>query len=141
MSRRYMDRGHLSNILLALTANELTDSRIVGYVSNQQTAIVDYKNTWFCIWDNSGEIGVEKVNGDEPRFTPMAIYDKPLNALTMGYRLKQMIEGKEIDYDFEHRDEESEIFLKCFNREEKMYEYFSMKDCEVNYEEDDEEEM
>ena len=47
MSRRYMDRGHLSNILLALTSNELTDSRIVGYVSNQQTAIVDYKNTWF----------------------------------------------------------------------------------------------
>lgn len=137
--RRYMDRGHLSNILLALKANELPDSRIVGYVSNQQTAVVDYKNTWFCIWDNGGEIGVEKINEGEPRFAPMTIYDKPLNALTMAYRIRQMIEGKEIDYDFEHRDEKSEIFLKCFNREEKMYEYFSQTDCEVNDEEDDEE--
>lgn len=141
MRRRYMDRGHLSNILLALTANELTDSRIVGYVSNQQTAIVDYKNTWFCIWDNGGEIGVEKINDDEPRFAPMTYFGRPLNALTMGYRLGQIIEGKEIDYDFEHRKEKSEIFLKCFNREEKMYEHFSQTDCEVNDEEDDEEEM
>ena len=33
---RYMDRGHLLNILLALENRENTDVRLIGYLQNQQ---------------------------------------------------------------------------------------------------------
>ena len=52
---QYMDRGHLLNILLALENRENTDVRLIGYLQNQQTAILQYENEWFCAWDNGGE--------------------------------------------------------------------------------------
>ena len=119
---RYMDRGHLLNILMALENRENTDVRLIGYVQNQQTAILQYNSEWYCAWDNGGEIGVEKLNNDMIRYAPMTVFKSPLNALTMGYRLKQIFENKDIDYDFKYADEESEAFLNEYGRTEEMYE-------------------
>ena len=135
---RYMDRGHLLNILLALENRENTDVRLIGYLQNQQTAILQYENEWFCAWDNGGEIGVEKLNTDMVRYAPMTAFTSPLNALTMGYRLKQIFENKDIDYDFKYEDAESEAFLNEYGRTEEMYEHFA---CNEEDENEDEAEM
>ena len=141
MSDKYrMSEGHLQNILLALKENEKPGCTIRGYIDNQKTAVIAYGDNDYYIWDNGGEIGVEVINSSEQYNIPMTRYSTPLNALTVAYRIKQILDNKEIDYDFEHSDEKSEIFLKCFNREERMFEHFSVKNCEVYDEEDDDEE-
>lgn len=132
---RYMDRGHLMNILMALEYRELDDMKVIGFVQNQQTAILQYENEWFCAWDNGGEIGVEKMNTDMVRYAPMTVFGSPLNSLTMAYRLKQIFKNKDIDYDFKYDNHESEAFLNKFGRTEKMYEHFACNEEDENEEE------
>ncbi len=129
---RYMDRGHLLNIIIALEYGDFGGIRIHGYIQNQKTAILQYENEWYSMWDNGGEIGVEKLNSNNPRYAPMTNFGSPLNAATMAYRITQILKDKEIDYDFKYENAESEAFLNEYGCKELMYEHFSFKGADEN---------
>ena len=125
MSDKHMDRGHLLNILIMLKNYECTDMSIRGFIDSGHTAVVDYHNKDFYIWDNGGEMGVEEINSGKSRYAPMTNFGSPLNALTMAYRINQILQGKEIDYDFKYEDEQSNNLLKSMGLKELMYEHFN----------------
>lgn len=125
MRKKYMDRGQLLNILLALTKHECQQAEVIGFVHNQQTAVVEHKNKSYFIWDNGGEMGVEEINNEPGVCVPMTCFGSPLNALTVAYRISQVLQDKEIDYDFAYSNEESTAFLKTIGRNEEMYEQVS----------------
>ena len=135
MSKKYMDGGHLLNILIALESRECSEARILGFIHNQQIAVVEYKNTNYYLWDNGGEMGVIKIKNELGEHIPLSAFSKPLNALTVAYRIGQVLNDKPIDYDFVYSDEESSAFLGGLGREEEMYKHMYGE----NNEEDDEE--
>ena len=137
MSKKYMDRGHLLNILIALVSRECDGVKTAGFIHNQQTAIIDYKNTAYYIWDNGGEIGVEKINSGMSEFVPLSVFGNPLNALTVAYRIGQVLNEKSVNYDFLYNNEESSDFFKVFGRKEEMYKHMYGEENEN----DDEAEM
>jgi len=123
MTNKYLDRGHLLNILLALTKRECEDARLLGFIENQKTAIVDYKHNAYYLWDNGGEMGVEAINSNCPVYAPMTIFSSSLNCLTVAYRIDKLLKNEEIDYNFEYSNEESSAFLDGLGRKEEMYEH------------------
>ena len=138
MLDKYINEGHLLNILIALESRECKEARILGFIHNRQIAVVEYKNTNYYLWDNGGEMGVIKVNDEIDEHIPLSAFSKPLNALTVAYRIGQALNGKPIDYDFAYSDEESSAFLDGLGREEQMYKHMY---GENNEEEDEEYEI
>lgn len=123
MPQKYMDRGHLLNILIGLERSECVGAKTVGLIHNQQTAVVEFKNTSYFIWDNGGEMGVKKINAELGEHIPLTAFGKPLNALTVAYRIGQVLTGEAIGYDFAYSNDESSVFLRSNGRDEKMYEH------------------
>ncbi|MDO5577198.1 MAG: hypothetical protein Q4F84_08970 [Fibrobacter sp.] len=123
MTKKYMDRGHLLNILLALTKRECEGARLLGFLENQQTAVLEYEHKAYYLWDNGGEMGLDEINVDLPCFIPMSNFGQKLNSLTVAYRINKILHTKDIDYDFAYSNEESAEFLKTLGRKEEMYEH------------------
>lgn len=87
---------------------EIAEAQGVRLVTppGHDTVFVEYRNTIFQVWDNGGEIGVEKVNsGDLPRFAPLTYFERVCTAWTMTYRLLAILRGAEIDFGFKIQKE------------------------------------
>lgn len=63
---------------------------------------ITYRNEWYLLHDNGGEITVQKIN-QQSHFAEFPTVDThgSLNSETLMYRLIQTLKGEEIDY--QHR--------------------------------------
>lgn len=70
-------------------------------VNSPDTPLVEGDGVAFLVWDNGGEIGVSKVNsGEIPRFFPTTHFEEALDAETLAYRLRQVVLGRLIDFEY-----------------------------------------
>jgi hypothetical protein len=64
----------------------------------------------WAVFDNGGEIGVERVNGvDLARFVPATWFGRPLGAVTLALRVAVVMRGDEIDFTDEWPDDEEAL--------------------------------
>ncbi len=64
-------------------------------------AFVHWCGVWYLVWDNGGEVGVERINSKRmPRFFPLSDGLVPLDAGTLLCRLGNVLRGERIDFAF-----------------------------------------
>lgn len=78
---------------------------------------VEVQGVWFSIWDNGGEIGVERLNsGELPRMVAARFYargENQPNDSTLAMWVASAITGDSVDYDQEMTAEDHGILLSC----------------------------
>ncbi len=83
----------------------------VGYLGEAaQAVVVSRDNKWWVMWDNGGEICVEKVNGTDeftsvPSTVNHQVCGQPLTIGTIAYRILCAMKGEQINYDWRADDE------------------------------------
>jgi hypothetical protein len=103
-----MNKGRLAVVLKILQEeykHVMNGFNILGFIHNGNTAIIEFRNLTYFIWDNGGELGIEEINkkynNDElAAMIPLTNFESELNALTIAIRCKQYFDGSKIDYSF-----------------------------------------
>lgn len=126
MCKRFMNDGHMLNVLMALVYRECKEAKFNRFIHNDQTAVINYSDKEFHLWDNIGEIGITTHLG-APTLIPVLKDSQSLNALTIAKRIAMLMENKPIDYDFSYSDAENDKFLEEYERKEEGHIY--MSDC------------
>ena len=80
------------------------------YDAERSLAYVSAHGMTYCVWDNGGEYGVQKVNARRlPTFAPVA---DSTNAGTVAGRVAALIRGESVDLQFSLSDEEDLDLLR-----------------------------
>lgn len=115
-----MNKGKFALLLRVLQEeyrSTMNGFRVIGFIHNNQTAIVELKGLTYYMWNNGGELGIEVVNARYndnnilPKFIPLTDYSSKLNELTMAYRCSRVFNGEPIDYSYIEVDENQKAYI------------------------------
>lgn len=91
-----VDGRQHTKTLLSLLAEQGIFLR--GWIDDEKTAILEKQGRLFTVWDNGGEIGVERINTSYLRMIPYVSNGVAVTLETLAYRLLAAVRGEEVDW-------------------------------------------